>query len=466
MKTIRWLFLSAAILLSASNAFGDTYGICSTRIDRSGERIEGTASAACFANDSSGNSYLITAAHCVEINPESVWVSTETDWHQATRVLICDDADIAIIEVPIMLRAIPIAEDNCPAGQPVLVEGYGPKLHRQLDSIGFRARIVSENLLIGDQGEHVVQGDSGGPVILTSSNGPAIAGVISGHEGKIAATSRHTFSRTKAKTIFTPTRVIRRFVQSQYNRGYSQAQCGPQGCPIVIQPRVRQPMVGIGFPVGPPVVEGIARPVPTPPVIYQPQPQPQPASDPVFYQGPPGPQGSPGVDGQAGPPGPPGQPGPPGAPGKDGRSVKREEVETAVVAWLESNREALRGEPGRDGQNGADGRDGIPGERGLIGVPSEAEITAVVDTWVGRNDPKIKEYIRQIVREQVSQLPGSSLSAEFETRLTAVESRPLRMILTNDGKTIDDETYAPGEPVVLDLKRLRSNANAGTGTSN
>jgi len=106
-----------------------------------------------------------------------------------------------------------------------------------------------------------------------------------------------------------------------------------------------------------------------------------------------------------------GPPGPQGPPGRDGRSVTQAEVESIVNAWLDANRDQLRGPAGPQGPPGPSG--------------------------------------------------GSASTAALETRLTSLEQRPFRIILSSDGKVIDDETYRPGEPVVLDLKRLRSGSNAG-----
>lgn len=102
--------------------------------------------------------------------------------------------------------------------------------------------------------------------------------------------------------------------------------------------------------------------------------------------------------------GPVGPAGPPGPAGRDGRSITRTEVEAVVNAWLSANADQLRGPPGPAGH--------------------AADLT------------------------------------DLERRLSDVERRPFRMILTSDGQVIDDETYAPGEPVVLDLRRLRNSANA------
>lgn len=108
--------------------------------------------------------------------------------------------------------------------------------------------------------------------------------------------------------------------------------------------------------------------------------------------------------------GPTGPQGPPGPPGRDGRSVTREQVEATVNAWLEANRDALVGPAGPAGPPGRSG--------------STPDLTGI------------------------------------ETRLRALETRPFRMVVTSDGKIIDDESYSAGEPVVLDLRRLRNVSNA------
>ena len=85
--------------------------------------------------------------------------------------------------------------------------------------------------------------------------------------------------------------------------------------------------------------------------------------------------------------------GPPGRDGKDGRSVTPQEVESIVSAWLYSNRDELA--------------------------------KAAVD------------------------LSG------LESRVSALERRPFTLILAEDGKEVDRETYAPGQPVILDIRRLK-----------
>jgi hypothetical protein len=107
----------------------------------------------------------------------------------------------------------------------------------------------------------------------------------------------------------------------------------------------------------------------------------------------------------------------------------------------------LKGEPGEPGPTG---------ERGLIGVPSEPELQAVIDTWVSRNDDRIRALVAELIREQMRANPGEKFdSAAIEKRLTSLEKKPLTVVITENGKVKDEETYLPGEPVVFDLARLR-----------
>ena len=85
--------------------------------------------------------------------------------------------------------------------------------------------------------------------------------------------------------------------------------------------------------------------------------------------------------------------GPPGRDGKDGRSVTPQEVESIVSTWLDANRDELA--------------------------------KAAVD------------------------LSG------LEARVSTLEQRPFTLILAEDGKEVDRETYQPGQPVILDIRRLK-----------
>jgi hypothetical protein len=169
--------------------------------------------------------------------------------------------------------------------------------------------------------------------------------------------------------------------------------CQNGTCPIQIRPQVIQPLGPLGFPRGNPRVIGIAEPVPQ---RYEPvQSEPlRPTPDPISITGP---------RGAAGPMGPA------GPAGRDGRSVQPSDVEATVNAWLDANIDQIRGPQGEPGTPGPAGRDGIDAD-----------------------------------------------TSTLDARLTELEHRPFRIIISSEGKIVDDETYEPGQPVVLDLKRLRS----------
>ena len=109
-----------------------------------------------------------------------------------------------------------------------------------------------------------------------------------------------------------------------------------------------------------------------------------------------------------------------------------------------------RGLPGEPGRDGADGKDG---ERGLVGVPSQADI----QNWLigATGNPETRQALAVMLADLVSADPRVDALIE---RLEAVEQQERRVLLVEDGNVIDDESYPPGEPIVLDLKRIvRSN---------
>jgi hypothetical protein len=171
----------------------------------------------------------------------------------------------------------------------------------------------------------------------------------------------------------------------------TQYRCPPGGCAIRVRPRVVQPMFGFGIPTGPPQVIGEAVRV-NPEPIFVPAPQPRqeplrPIPDSAFIVGPAGPRG---------PAGPPGERGPAGA------GVTQVQVEAVVNAWLDANRDALRGEQGPPG------------------------ISAGVD------------YL--------------------ERRVKVLEERKIRIVTSDGTKIVDDDTYtgSQADPIVLNIRRVTS----------
>lgn len=179
-----------------------------------------------------------------------------------------------------------------------------------------------------------------------------------------------------------------------------QWQCQNGRC--YIRQRIRQPIAGVVIPIGPPQIETQIIPAPAP---VQPRQAPQPIPDenfenPKVVQGPRGERGPAGERGERG------ERGAQGPAGKDGRD-------------------------GADGQDGADG----PG-------PDPEYVQQIVISWLEQNRDQLKG--------------DAANTKELEKRLKALETRPLKVIITEDGKVKDQENYLPGEPVVFDLARLRA----------
>jgi hypothetical protein len=363
--------------------FGLLAGLASAQVVRltvngeeNGQPFEGYATATCIGHTDYGSGVFLTAGHNFR-DAHRGYIQTGGRWRKIDRVNEHPSADVATFEVSDCqsVPAIELAESE-QIGGTVCIPGFGPEY--QGGSAGEFCGQLGTDLIQGFGGLHPVQGDSGAPAI----QGGRVVAVVVGHETYSQTRARSDNAEAQLGTVYVPLRTVRECL----NRVYQQ--CPPSGCKIWIRREVRQPVGFLGLPYGPPQVVGVAEPVPQTFVPEQSQ-RPVPRPDPISVQG------------------PPGSPGPQGPPGRDGRSVTQSEVESIVNAWLDANRDSLRGPAGPQGPAGS----------------------------------------------------GVSV-AQFESRLTTLEQRPFRIILSSDGKIVDDETYKPGEPVVLDLKRLRSVSDA------
>jgi len=402
------------------------------------EEQKGTA-VAIYSNER--GSVLLTCKHVVQDAPESVWIKASGDWHQCRHVQLHPSEDVAVMECPVRLKATALA-DGVKAGSTVVVDGAGPALHGTDEPWFFTGVALSDGIR-NPQGLAVIHGDSGGPVYVKSSTGKYAVGGIA------YACACHGPGRKRADhcghdviTKYTPCSKFIPWIETQY--------CPNGNCPIQIRRQVIQPVGPLGFPRGPARVIGIAEPVPQ---QYDPVPRQQsqesivrPMPDPISVTGPPG---------ATGPQGPRGEP---------GLSVTQEQVEAVVNAWLDSNRESLRGEPGLNGQ---------PGERGLVGVPDNEDIA----NWLrgAMSDPASREAIRSQLRDLLAEDPriqkllkqieaGSApKSVELEligdgkttlgsSRITLSGDRVLVESKTADGKPAGSRSYSTREPIKLNLR--------------
>jgi len=423
---MRCVFVVIALAVIIASACEETRAQSYRLKIYAGDKI-GRATAVCVGATDDGHSMFVTARHNFDDADSAVvfgdgWeVKVRDVWrHKAEDVaaFLTDRRDFAWIDL-----------DDPVTGETVSISGFGPEYQNQRESTLFRG-VMREDTVHGIDGTHPIPGDSGGAVwVETQSGKRLLVGLVSGYSPACDVRSRRDRAAERLETIIVKSRFVKQCLQYRY-----QYSCPPGGCPIYIRPQVQQPMLGVGIPVGPPRVVGVAEPAP---VVAQPSPQPDLAPMVRRYV-----QDwlNANRDELRGDPGPAGQDGKPGNPG---RAIDKAMAEDIITSWLDANAEQLKGERG---------------ERGLIGVPSEAEIAAVIDLWIQRNDPRIKEFVRKIIREE----KAAQTEPNLEARLTAVEQRRLRMMIVDGSSSdvLDDETYDPDEPVILDIRRLRGSPDA------
>lgn len=353
-------------LLSLMMFVGCCGGECRAQIvrlsvsDDSGEI--GKATAVCIGQ-CDGGSVFLTARHNFR-DATRAKVKIRGNWIRVRSVNRSRSHDVASFEAEADCDQIPVA-DSVEPGVRVRCGGFGPEYWGSGEAGDFHGTLMSSEIR-GDGGLHPIQGDSGGPVIAEDR----VVGIVCGYVSTVARTDD---ASRNYPTVYAGLSEIRECLQQVYQR------CPPGGCPIYIRPEIRQPVVGIGIPVGPPQVVGVATPVPPQRLC--------PTPDPISVTGP---------QGERGPAGPAGVPGP---PGPAGLSVTQQQVEAVVNAWLESNIDRIKGPQG-DAAN----------------------------------------------------------TSALESRVTALENRRLRFIVSNGDKIIDDESYSvnTGEPVVLNVRRIQS----------
>jgi len=347
------------------------------RLDVEGDS-PGKATAFCIGETNDGHGVYLTAKHNLR-GAARIRIKVRSKWYIGSQINQHPSADVASFEAPVLVDPLAIGDEQ--PGHQVTIPGFGPEYFGRYPS-SFTG-VLETGYVSGERGLHPIPGDSGAPVVIGENT---VVGVVKGYETPYQQTTfRSDYAEQRLKTVYTGVVKIRECLQQCYQS------CPPSGCRIWIRNEYRQPIGLLGMPSGPPQRVQVAEPVPR---VFVPEDQPQrPVPDQISVQGPPGPAG------------------PQGPPGRDGRSITQAEVESIVNAWLDANRDQLRGPAGPPGP---------PGPAG-----------------------------------------SSASTAALETRLTTLEQRPFRIILSSEGRIVDDETYAAGAPVVLDLKRLRSGSNAG-----
>lgn len=356
----------------------------------------GAATAFYIGSTDDGNAVYATAKHVFTGSSKEGHILVNGTQYTISEPTLSEDEDVAVFESSGKpTRGLNLSIEQ-PAGE-VDMPGYGPVMNDQSKRSVVRLGQAKTDTDVHLTSGRIVQGDSGCPAVTSQG----VIGVVVGY---------YTDQPTVACVV--PTRHLIKCL----NRRYSATQCGPNGCPVYLRPRIQQPMIGIGLPVGPPRIIQEAVPVTRPPQVYVPQPrQEQPQ-----YQT---------LVGPAGPQGPAGKDGLPGRDGKDGK-VDQASIETAIVTWLESNKEDLKGQTGLTG----------PAGRSV----EKEDIQIAVNKWLSEN---------------FKQPTGSSepvdLSA-IEARIAELEARKIRIVTSKGKVLVDDESYtgSQDDPIILNIDRI------------
>jgi hypothetical protein len=122
--------------------------------------------------------------------------------------------------------------------------------------------------------------------------------------------------------------------------------------------------------------------------------------------------------------------------------VSPDAIRQAVADYLNANPERFRGPKGEPGSNGRS--------------VSKADAAEIITQWLDANRDQLRGPAGKDCEEK------ETASSDLEERLARLEKQKLRMMVV-DGATknvLDDESYAPGEPVIFDIRRLRGSPDA------
>lgn len=320
------------------------------------------------------------------------------------------------------LPCVAVSSENAPDGVEICVMGFGGPLHHKNAFRPFIAPTVQSTAAISIDAP-TISGDSGSGMIwknvLVGVNwgGPSptqTAGVSSGEGIPLVYPAT---SSADAKFL---------------NRFLTQS-CGPMGC----QPIIGRP--GYLIPRGDQQWDRQPREFPGPEQFYRPDNQGQsPPQGQQPYTQPQQPQQS-----------PPTQPQSPACPPcpNCGPSLNKPD----------GTQPGCECEPCRDGEKGERGEQGPQGEPGKDAELTQEQIDQMIERLA--NDPRFRGPQGEQGAQGVG-LTADAIAALKKDFLESVTHPDIEVVIGQDGKIIDSETYKSGEPIVLDIAALIKAANA------
>ena len=338
------------------------------------------------------------------------------------------DPDLAVVETEDMdqwIRPIPISNDVPSPGMIVYPSGFD---HGKLDQhVCWPAKIIdffqSGDLVSSGVGPRKgsISGNSGGPTFTSKGELLAPLWGNSGGDTNVGSGTCITVNSFACRTYLLPwrERIMRALTQ-----------CGPGGCSPMPQYGGGGGGSYGGGPIQPPQYL-----IPANPPSYQPAPTQPPSYQPIVQPQPQQPQlPAPSTGGIAGPKGDKGDK---GEKGDDG-----EVTDAHLAKIIEGVRKQLAEDPnmrGRDGRDGERGPAGPKGDKGDPGEITQAHLAMIAKLVAADPSLKANVDIDAIVNEVIRRMPAQ---------------QPITFQLRENGKIVDEETYAPGQPLVLEINRL------------
>lgn len=375
---------------------------------------------------------MITNHHVVEVGngycaPIVTTYTRDGQSHRASFLQATPREDIAIYRIDRAdLPCVAISAENAPAGAVIDTMGFGGPLHHKTAFRPFLAKTVPTERAVAVDAPSI-SGDSGSGMIWR--------GVLVGVNWGADSTPTQTAGVSDGNGIPLVYPATSSADANFLNRFTTQA-CAPYGCrPIIGRP-------GYLIPRGDQKWERQPREFPGPEQFYRPEgtsPQPTLPSQPITQPTPSQPVVS--------------SPSDLDCPCTNLVDITEKVVDR--IAKDDSLAMKLRGPRGEMGPAGPSGKDGEVSQAHLASI-----VTAVVKSV--KDDPAMRgpQGIQGPPGKDGQSVTPEQLAALKAELLAEIQHPNIRVVIGNGGKIVDDETYRPGEPIVLDIEALVRAANA------
>jgi len=373
-----------------------------------------------------GDGLYASAWHVVRDNPNgSITVTWKTGERYAVRVVASEPVwDIVLLESQERPQGgVPLTHTTPGIGAELYLAGYS-----QGPLQAWRGRAVSTSSPVGSQSADwmnatggAISGDSGGPVLDSTGN----------YVGPLWGSSGSTTIFSNAGRFQSCIGQFRDRINNWHTQGYGcfGGQCPPQQYEGGGNAGYRPPPSGNGRV---PVESNPGQPTPVQPPTQQPHAPPQQPNSGCQCERPQQPNGC------------------------DCEPDKKPEASAcdpeAIRKAIEEAMKDAKGPKGDKGEIGLQGPIGPQGPRGPAGEITDEQLALIAASvyQMMQKDPKFRGPAGEVSQEEINRIKADVMAALPDIRVLLVDG--------STRQVLDDETYRPGEPIVLDFQRVISAA--------